>query len=97
MTALDAEALSGPHGLAARDIGVIAMYRAQVKRVRERLGRPSMPPGAEGVLVGTVDASQGAERSVVIVTTSVSSRGGAATARRRSSCALRSRANAATG
>jgi DNA replication ATP-dependent helicase Dna2 len=48
-------------GVAARDIGVIAPYRAQVGAIRARL----VASGETGVLVDTVDRFQGGERSVI--------------------------------
>lgn len=62
------EMLAEPHRVPPAEIFVICLYRAQVSCVTERLGSL-----AQQVRVGTVDASQGAEFSVVIISTSITS------------------------
>ena len=53
-------------GVQLQHIGVIAPYRRQVQKIRERLG---LKGWREEVMVGTVEEFQGQERRVVIVTT----------------------------
>ena len=66
--------MAPPHALAPTDIAIICLYRAQVQRVREKLG--CFGGAGESILVGTVDACQGQERSVVVLTTCASQGGG---------------------
>lgn len=54
------------HGVAPADVGVIAMYSAQVDHVRSRLGDADVP-GAGRVTVDTVDSFQGGEREAIVV------------------------------
>jgi hypothetical protein len=68
------EMMAPPHALAPTDIAIICLYRAQVQRVREKLG--CFGGAGESILVGTVDACQGQERSVVVLTTCASQGGG---------------------
>jgi hypothetical protein len=54
------------HGVEPADVGVIAMYSAQVDQVRSLLG-DSAVPGADRVTVDTVDSFQGGEREAIVV------------------------------
>ena len=71
IAALVREMLAEPHRVPPSEIFVICLYRAQVGCVTERLG--GLAQGSSAVRVGTVDASQGAEFSVVIISTSITS------------------------
>jgi hypothetical protein len=53
-------------GVDPADVGVIAMYSAQVEHVRSRLGDSGVP-GAGRVTVDTVDSFQGGEREAIVV------------------------------
>ncbi|KAI9444105.1 P-loop containing nucleoside triphosphate hydrolase protein [Lactarius indigo] len=53
------------HKIDAKDIGVIAPYKAQVRAIRELL----RPAGLKGVSVGSVEKFQGQERKVIIFAT----------------------------
>jgi uncharacterized protein len=55
--------------LSQRDFMVVAPYNAQVRRLREALGRASLP----GVQVGTVDKFQGRQAPVVFYSMATSS------------------------
>ncbi|KAG8853757.1 hypothetical protein FRB96_008012 [Tulasnella sp. 330] len=48
-----------------REIGVIAPYRAQTRKLRKKLGDPKY----QGLKVGSVEEYQGQEREVIILTT----------------------------
>ncbi|HEY5003709.1 MAG TPA: AAA domain-containing protein [Ktedonobacteraceae bacterium] len=56
------------HGIEAKDIGIIAPYRAQVANIRRHLlsSDAALAP-ASGLSVDTVDRFQGGERSVIIM------------------------------
>ncbi len=60
-------------GIAAQDIGVIALYRAQVANIRRHLfsadpaGNYAALPGDTSISVDTVDRFQGGERMVIIL------------------------------
>ena len=56
-------------GVPAREIGVIAPFRAQVSAIRQRLERlsPADAPDDERVIVDTVDRFQGGERAVMLL------------------------------
>jgi DNA replication ATP-dependent helicase Dna2 len=68
------------HGIPARDIAVIAPFRAQLRMMRSALQHKQLP-GAEDLTVDTVERIQGQEREVVVLSltagdqTSGSSRG----------------------
>ena len=78
-------------GVKPSAIGVICMYRAQASRVSALLGNyksggsdPSIGAAAATVMVSTVDAFQGSERNIIVLSCSVTSRsqarGGTSTA-----------------
>jgi superfamily I DNA and/or RNA helicase len=54
------------HGVAPEDVGVVAMYAAQVDRIRSRLASADVTGGPR-VTVDTVDSFQGGEREAVVV------------------------------
>ncbi|KAI8054468.1 P-loop containing nucleoside triphosphate hydrolase protein [Syncephalis plumigaleata] len=60
-------------GVAAQDIGVISLYKAQVERIESRLGlhdcltNKSTGSNKGALQVSTVDAFQGAEREIIIL------------------------------
>ena len=57
--------------ISAADIGIVTPYHKQVQKLRQILrGRP----GCAGIVVGSVELFQGAERAVIIVSTVRSSR-----------------------
>ena len=66
VTVLDYVSKLVAEGVQLQHIGVIAPYRRQVQKIRERLG---LKGWREEVMVGTVEEFQGQERRVVIVTT----------------------------
>jgi hypothetical protein len=89
VAALVGEMLAPPHSLPPSDIAVICLYRAQVGRVRELL---LQLPAAAAVLVGTVDACQGSERSVVILSACATGQASAHTESPQRLCVALSRA-----
>ncbi|MCA8963394.1 MAG: AAA family ATPase [Planctomycetes bacterium] len=54
------------HGVAPKDIAVIAPFRAQVRLLRSSIEQRSLPHG-EDLVVDTVERIQGQEREVVVV------------------------------
>jgi len=58
-------------GVAAEDIGVICFFRAQAQLIERLLSRQGAAAGSGAVQVATVDSFQGAERSVVILSFSL--------------------------
>ncbi|KAI9137551.1 AAA domain-containing protein [Paraphysoderma sedebokerense] len=54
-------------GIKAEEIGVIALYKAQSDRIRTHLRGSATESSYKGIQVSTVDAFQGAEKSVIIV------------------------------
>ena len=58
------------HGVPAREIAVLTPFRAQVRLIRSALQRKDVP-GAEEVVVDTVERMQGQEREVVLVSLAV--------------------------
>ena len=56
--------LMGRHGVTAEQIGVIALYKAQANLLAHKLEQGG---AGAGVLVSTVDAFQGGERDIIII------------------------------
>ena len=54
------------HGVAARDIAVMAPFRAQVRLLRSALQHKGLP-GLEELTIDTVERIQGQEREVVVI------------------------------
>ena len=65
--------LMGRHGVTAEQIGVIALYKAQANLLAHKLEQGG---AGAGVLVSTVDAFQGGERDIIIISCARSKGGG---------------------
>ena len=55
--------------LGAADVGVIAMYAAQVRLIQTALGRLPAALGAAAVEVSSVDGFQGREKELIVIST----------------------------
>eukprot|EP00730_Choanoeca_flexa_P018671 TRINITY_DN9090_c0_g1_i1.p1 TRINITY_DN9090_c0_g1~~TRINITY_DN9090_c0_g1_i1.p1 ORF type:complete len:1018 (+),score=309.09 TRINITY_DN9090_c0_g1_i1:46-3054(+) len=55
------------HGIEPVDIGVICLYKAQAQLVQSKLKGPHGPSDCRGLQISTVDAFQGGERKVMVL------------------------------